>query len=271
MEKSGRGVDQIQIGICINQICINTFILMCHELVDLRRRHNKMAASLPFEEAVEKTIEKVIPTLMKIESTRDYSKGSDEHCKYVYLAERLVTGPDRRSIKDQQISQLYTVFRNIYGPQQALALMILLFKVCEDVPSAKELEALVPQSDNSSRRKALLFSGEGVEDSDREKFNVRSLVSRLASELDESQQVNFITLLRGRVNTAEKRSTDFQTILLLMTKAFTSGKITAQDLSKQLLEWLNQLGISEDGDLSVMKEIKEFDLKKPFPGCGHSN
>ena len=227
-----------------------------------------MAASLPLEEAVEK----VIPALIKIESTRGYSVGSDEHYKYVYLAERLVTGTDRRAIKEKQISQLYTVtvFRNRYGPLQALALMILLFRVCEDDPSAKELEALVPPSDSTSRRKALLFSGEGVEEGDREKFNIRSLITHLASELDQSQQVNFITLLRGFINTADKRGSNFQTILLLMTKAFNSGRISAQDLSKRLLEWLNQVSISEDGDLSVVKEIKEFDPKKPFPGCGHN-
>ena len=51
-----------------------------------------------------------------------------------------------------------------------------------------------------------------------------------------------------------------------MTKAFNSGRISVQDLSKKLLEWVS---ISEDGDLSVMTEIKEFDPKKPFPGCGH--
>ena len=205
---------------------------------------------------------KIVPTLLRIERSKGYLPGSDKHYRYAYLAERLVTGMERNKLESKKLSQMYSVFENQHGLMEAIALVSFLFRVCDDMGSAEEIEALVGQSDSGLR-----FCGRRVNEEEREKFNIRTLFARLAAELDEEKQKDFITMLQSHIDDSESKNTDFKTILVLMTKACNSGVLTAQNLSAQLNEWLELLGFSEDGDFSIMKEITNFDSKKQFPGC----
>ena len=214
----------------------------------------------------------IVPTLLPIER-RSYRLGSDAHFKYYYLAQRLVSGTARQNLEDKKLSQMYSVFESHHGPREALALMIFLFRSCDDSLSADNLEALARADsgpcDSGQRPESLLFSGTRVIEEDRTKFNFRKLVVRIAEELDNSKQEDLITILEAQTGDSDSKDTKFKTILVQMTKACHAGVLTAQSPSVTLLEWLNQLGFTDDGDPASMRTaVTKFDPKKQFPGCG---
>ena len=127
-----------------------------------------------------------MPTLLQIER-RKYKPGTDEHYRYFYLAQRLVTGTEKNNLVKKKLSQMYSIFETQHGKREALALMILLFKACDDPLSAEKLEALVNADGGHHRRAPLLFSGRRVSEEEREKFNFRKLTVRTADELEESK------------------------------------------------------------------------------------
>ena len=53
-----------------------------------------------------------------------------------------------------------------------------------------------------------------------------------------------------------------------MTIACNSGVLDVQDPRAKLLEWMDQLGFKKGGELSILKEITQFNSMKQFPGCG---
>ena len=63
------------------------------------------------------------------------------------LAQRLVTGTARTSLEKKKLSQIYNVFETQHGKREVLALMIFLFKSCDDPLSAEKLEALISAVD----------------------------------------------------------------------------------------------------------------------------
>lgn len=222
----------------------------------------------------EEVSRQIVPTLLAIER-RSYRPGSDAHFKYCYLAERLVSGTARTSLEEKKLSQMYGVFESQHGPREALALMIFLFRSCDDSLSADKLEALARAADSSpchsgDQRPAssVLFSGTRVSEEDRTKFNFRNLIVHVAEELDNSKQEDLITILEAQTGESDSRNTKFKTILVQMVKACHVGVITAQSPRETLLEWLKQLGFTDGGDPSMTTAITEFDPKKQFPGCG---
>ena len=220
------------------------------------------------EEISAEVTKQVVPTLLEIER-RKYKLGHDDHYKYMYLAQRLVSGTARSGLEKKKLSQMYSVFENQHGKQEALALMIFLFKSCDDSISAEKLEALLRNDPGHCFRQAtLLFSGRRVSDEERAKFNFRSLVVRIADELDESKREDLVTILQDQTGDGDSRDTNYKSILVLMTKACNSSILQVQNPSGKLVEWLNQLGFKVDNDdLSVMNEITQFDPKRQFPGC----
>ena len=200
----------------------------------------------------------IVPTLLDIER-RKYKLGTDDHYKYAYLGQRLIMGTDRSSLHRKKLSQMYSVFDKKHGKIEALALMIFLFKLCDDSDSAEKLEALVDR--------APLFTGRNVTEEEREKFNFRTLVVRIVDELDESQRNDFVTILQDQIEEdGDLQSTDYRKILDLMTKACHKGILRVEDPRPNLLEWLKQLGFENGGVLSAMKG--HFDSRKQFPGYG---
>ena len=132
----------------------------------------------------------------------------------------------------------------------------------------KKLEALV-NSDGHYHRAPLLFSGKRVSEEEREKFNFRHLIVCIADELEESKREDLVTILQDQTGEdGDSKATNYRNILDLMTKACNSGVLNAQDPRTKLLEWLEQLGYRIGGDLSMMREVTQFDSKKQFPGCG---
>ena len=91
---------------------------------------------------------------------------------------------------------MYSVFETQHGKREALALMIHLFKSCNDPLSAEKLEALI-NADGHYHRTPLLFSGRRVNEEEREKFNFRNLIVHTADELEESKQEDLVTLFAG--------------------------------------------------------------------------
>lgn len=235
-----------------------------------------MAAAAPqqssrLEEIPAEVTKQIVPTLLEIERKK-YKLGSDEHYKYFYLAQRLVTGTARNSLEKKKLSQMYSIFETQHGNKEALALMIFLFKSCDDSPRAEKLEALI-NADGRYRRSPLLFSGKSrVSEEEREKFNFRHLIVRIVDELEESKREDLITILQDQTEEeGDSKATKYRNILDLMTKACNSGVLNVRDPRTKLLEWLEQLGYKIGGDLSVMKEIPQFDSRKQFPGCGHDS
>ena len=222
--------------------------------------------SSQLEEIPVEVTKQIVPTTLKIERKK-YKLGSDEHYKYVYLAQRLVSGPARSELENQKLSQMYSVFENQHGKREALALMTFLFNSCDDTISAEKLEAII-QNDGHFHQATLSFSGRRVSEEERQKFNLRRLVVRIADELDESKRVDFVTLLQDQTGDSDSRDTNYKTILVLITKACNSGLLQVQNPSAKLQEWLSQLGFkADDGDLSVMSEVSQFDSMRQFPGC----
>ena len=213
---------------------------------------------------------RIVPTLLEIER-RKYKPGSDEHYRYLYLAQRLVTGTARNSLEKKKLSQMYSVFEIQHGKGEALALMIYLFKSCDDPISAEKLEGLITGADPGGHRGAPLFAGRRVSEEERAKFNFRKLAASIANELEESKREDFVTLLQDQTREdGDTKATNYRNILDLMTKACNSGILEVQEPSCRikLLEWLDQLGYRRGGDLTVMKEIDQFDSRKQFPGRG---
>ena len=230
-----------------------------------------MAAATPhqssqLEEIPAEVTKQIVPTILNIERKK-YKLGSDEHYKYMYLAQRLVSGPARSELEKKKLSQMYSVFENQYGKREALALMTFLFNSCDDTISAEKLEVLI-QNDGHCHKATLSFSGRRVSEEERQKFNLRRLVVRIADELDESKREDLVTLLQDQTGDSDSRDTNYKTILVLMTKACNSGLLQVQNPSAKLQEWLSQLGFKADGgDLSVMSEVSQFDSMRQFPGC----
>lgn len=226
-----------------------------------------IASTINLPEAVTRQI---VPTLLDIER-KGYKLGSDAHFKYCHLAQRLVSGAARTELEEKKLSQMYSVFEGQHGSREALALMIFLFRACDDSLSAEKLEALATDlgaHHKGQRPGSVLFSGTRVSEEDRTKFNFRNLIVHIAEELDNSKQEDLITILVDRTGDSDSKDTKFKTILVQMTKACNVGVLTAQSPSAQLLEWMSQLGFADGGDLSVMTAITKFDSKKQFPGCG---
>ena len=211
----------------------------------------------------------IVPTLLEIERKK-HKFGTDEHYRYFYLAQKLVTGPARNSLEKKKLSQMYSVFETQHGKREALALMVHLFKLCNDPLSAEKLEALVnADGGQHHHRQPLLFSGRSVSEEDREKFNCRNLIVHIADELEESKREDLVTLLQDQTgDDGDSKATNYKNILDLMTKACNSGVLDVRDPRAKLLEWLGQLGFRMGGDLTVMNEISQFDSRKQFPGCG---
>ena len=219
------------------------------------------------EEISAEVTKQIVPTLLEIERRR-YRLGHDDHYKYMYLAQRLVSGTARSGLEKKKLSQMYSVFENQHGKREALALMIFLFKSCDDSISAEKLEALIRNDPGHYRQAPLSFSGRRISEEERVKFNFRSLVVRIADELEESKREDLVTILQDQTGDGDSRDTNYKTILVLMTKACNSGVLQVQNPNGKLVEWLNQLGYKVDSDdLSVMKEITQFDSKRQFPGC----
>ena len=184
-----------------------------------------------------------------------------------------MSGAARTNLEEKKLSQMYSVFESQHGPREALALMIFLFRSCDDSLSADKLEAIAPDtgachSRSGQRPASVLFSGTRVSEEDRTKFNFRNLVVHVAEELDKSKQEDLVTILEAQTGDSDSRDTKFKTILVQMTKACNAGVLTTQNPSARLLEWLNQLGFADSGEPSVMTAIPKFDSKKQFPGCG---
>ena len=224
------------------------------------------------EEIPAEVTSQIVPILLEIER-RKYKPGSDEHYRYLYLAQRLVAGTARNTLEKKKLSQMYSVFETQYGKGEALALMIYLFKSCDDPISAEKLEALVTDADPGGHyhhRGAPLFAGRRVSEDERAKFNFRKLTASIADELEESKREDFVTLLQDQTGEdGDAKATNYRNILDLMTKACNSGVLEVQEPSckEKLLEWLGQLGYRRGGDLTVMQEIDQFDSKKRFPGA----
>lgn len=225
------------------------------------------------EEIPAEVTSQIVPILLEIER-RKYKPGSDEHYKYMYLAQRLVAGTARNTLEKKKLSQMYSVFETQHGKGEALALMIYLFKLCDGPISAEKLEALVTDADPGGHyhhRGAPLFAGRRVSEDERAKFNFRKLTASIADELEESKREDFVTLLQDQMGEdGDAKATNYRNILDLMTKACNSGVLEIQESSckEKLLEWLGQLGYKRGGDLTVMKEIEQFDPREQFPGCG---
>ena len=221
------------------------------------------------EEIPEEITGRIVPTLLEIER-RKYRLGTDDHYRYFYLAQKLVTGPARNSLEKKKLSQMYSVFETQHGKREALALMIHLFKLCNDHPSVKKLEALVNANGGQyQHQQPLLFSGRNVSEEDREKFNFRNLIVHIADELEESNREDLVTLLQDQTGEdGDTNATNYRNILDLMTKACNSCVLDIRDPRAMLLEWLGQLGFRMGGNLTVMNEISQFDSRKQFPGCG---
>jgi hypothetical protein len=220
------------------------------------------------EEIPAEVTSRIVPTLLKIDG--QYRLGTDKHYRYTYLAQRLVPGTERNDLVNKKLSQMYRVFEKQYGKEEALALMIHLFNLSNDPISAEQLEALV-NAGHYRPRAPLLFSGRRVNEEERAKFNFRKLTASIADELEESKREDFITILQDQTGEdRDTKATNYRNILDLMTKACNSGILEIQQptCSEKLLEWLGQLGYRMGGDLTVMKEIHQFDSKKRFPGCG---
>jgi hypothetical protein len=208
--------------------------------------------------------------LLEIELTK-YKLDTDEHYRYIYLAQRLVPGTERNDLVNKKLSQMYRVFERQHGKGEVLALMIYLFKLCNDPISAEQLEGLVNADGGHHHRAPLLFSGRRVIEEERAKFNFRKLTASIADELEESKRQDFVTLLQDQMREdGDRRATNYRNILDLMTKACNKGILKVQEPScrDKLLEWLSQLGYRMGGGLTVMKEIDQFDSKEEFPGCG---
>ena len=176
---------------------------------------------------------------------------------------------DRNDLVKKKLSQMYSVFEKQHGKREALALMIFLFKSCDDPLSVEKLETLINADGGHYHRAPLLFSGRRVSEEEREKFNFRKLTVHTADELEESKREDFVTLLQDQLGEdGDPKATNYRNILDLMTKACNSRTLDVQDPKAKLLEWLGQLGFKIGGDLTVMKEITQFDSKKQFPGSG---
>ena len=182
-----------------------------------------------------------------------------------------MSGIARTKLEEKKLSQMYSVFESHHGPREALALMIFLFRSCDDSLSADKLEALTADSGpchTGQRPESVLFAGTRVSEEDRTKFNFRNLVVHIAEELDNSKQEDLITILEAQTGESDSKDTKFKTILVQMTKACHVGVLKAESPSATLREWLNQLGFTDDGEPSMMTAITKFDPKKKFPGCG---
>lgn len=217
------------------------------------------------EEIPEEITGRIVPTLLEIER-RKYKLGTDDHYRYFYLAQKLVTGPARNSLEKMKLSQMYSAFDSKHGKREALALMVHLFKVCNDPLSAEKLEALVNADGGQyhHHRQPLLFSGRNVSEEDREKFNFRNLIVHIVDELEESKREDLVTLLEDQTGEdGDTKATNYRNILNLMTKACNSGILDIRDPKARLSEWLGQIGFRMGGDLTVMNE---FDSGKQFPG-----
>ena len=107
------------------------------------------------EEIPTEVTSQIVPTLLQIER-RKYKLGTDEHYRYFYLAQRLVTGTEKNNLVKKKLSQMYSIFETQHGKREALALMIFLFKACDDPLSAEKLEALT-SADGHYHRASLLF------------------------------------------------------------------------------------------------------------------
>ena len=219
------------------------------------------------EEIPAEVTSQIVPILLEIERKK-YKPGTDEHYRYIYLAQRLVPGTERNGLVNKKLSQIHRVFESQHGKGEALALMIYLFRLCSDPIRADQLEALF--NADPGRRPPLLFSGRRISDDERAKFNFRKLTASIADELEESKREDFITILQDQMGEdGDAKATNYRNILDLMTKACNSGVLEVQDPScrEKLLEWLGQLGYRRGGDLTVMKEIDQFDSRKQFPGA----
>ena len=192
-----------------------------------------------------------VTKLFKIQNK--YPVGKDKHFILCFLADPLVEGSSRHRLSTTKLSQMKAVFDRQHGEETVPLFRMLLLDCDNDIESSNLLK--LPGSPD------ILFAGKSpVKEEKREEYNLRRLLVYVASNLDDSQLSDMITLIEEQGIDCDPKPTQLQNLLVLFERAFQQGIILPQKLDK-LKEWLEVFG-RED----LIRHVNQFEPKKQFPG-----
>ena len=208
--------------------------------------HNNLAME---SESASANSKPLLPTLFQID--KKYTPGSDNHYCFRYLADPFVDGPSRSNLAGMKLSAMKgTVFEKQYHGE-TISLMRMIFSDCGDTKSSD----LLKKFDKSPE---ISFAGRMVQEEKRESYNFRRLMVTIASKLD-TQTNDMVTYLQEEVS-SESAGSDFQTLLLLFTRARQGSIILPQKLDR-LKQWLGDFNRDD-----LIRYVNQFEPKKQFPG-----
>ena len=147
-----------------------------------------------------------------------------------------------------------TVFDKQHS-EETIPLICMLLLDCGDKKSSDILREV-----DGNCSQVLLFTGRMVEEDNRMLYNFRRMLVYVATNLDDSQRTDMITLVQDEVISCEPERNDFQTLLLLFERATQQGIILPQKPDR-LNYWLSQFN-RED----LIRYVNQFESKKHFPG-----
>ena len=194
------------------------------------------------------------PGAALIKISRSYPVESDEHYIFCYLAKPLAGGTAHSRLNGMTLSDIkQTVFDKQHS-EEAVSLMRMLFLDCDDPNSSDMLK----QFDTNSSPK-ILFTGKKVEEDRRASYNFRRMLVYVANNLDETEKIDMISLLRQEVD-YEQKGSSLQTLLHLFERA-TQGSIILPQKLDGLKDWLADLDRQD-----LVMYVNQFEPKKQFPG-----
>ena len=189
-----------------------------------------------------------LPTLFLIDKM--YPPGSNDHCCFCFLVDPFVDGPTRVDLPSKRLSTMKKLLEKQYK-EATISLMRMILLDCGDRNSSD----LLKEFDKS---KEITWT---VEDSDmRKTYNFRRLLMKIACTLDTQQVKDMVTYLQEKIGCYESVENDFQTLLLLLVRAYQAGVILPHNLD-QLRECLAVLKRDD-----LIKDVNQFEPSEQFPG-----